>query len=414
MDLIVIGGGIAGLTLALAVHAAGAARRIRLFEAAPEIQPLGVGINLGPHAIKELSALGLQDELCARGCQPQDYAFFTQHGQLVYREPWGMAAGHQWPHLSIRRAELHKVLLDAVIERLGADNFITGHRCTGIEQDAAGVTAQFAGPDGAALPPQRGDVLAACDGIHSVVRAQFYPDEGAPVFRGVNLWRGVTRMQPFLTGRSIARVGARHRTLIIYPIRNNIDAAGNQLVNWVGEVEGDTAAPINWSKPGQLEDYYPYYKDWSYDWLDVAAMVRTADVVLSYPMVDRDPLPRWTFDRITLVGDAAHPMYPQGGNGGAQSIIDAATLARLFTSEADPVTALAAYEAARLPVTTKIVLQNRTAPPNVIVDTVEQRTGGKRFDKLEDIITQDEMRAIFENYQKAAGYHVQQVSRSQG
>jgi 2-polyprenyl-6-methoxyphenol hydroxylase-like FAD-dependent oxidoreductase len=414
MDVILIGGGIAGLTLALAIHKAGAARRIRVFEAAPEIHPLGVGINLGAHAVKELSALGLQDKLCALGCQPQDYAFFTQHGQFVYREPWGMAAGHQWPHLSIHRAELHKVLMGAAKTRIGTENFITGHRCVGVEQDDKRATARFVGPDGKALGPQSGDIVVACDGIHSAVRAQFYPQEGPLVFRGINLWRGVTRMQPFLTGRSIARVGARHRTLIIYPIRNNIDAAGNQLVNWVGEIEGDTAAPIDWSKPGRPDDYYPPYKDWSFDWLDVAAMVRNAEVVLSYPMVDRDPLPRWTFGRMTLAGDAAHPMYPQGGNGGAQAILDAAALARLLKSEAGPVAALKAYEAERLPVTTKIVLQNRTAPPNVIVDMVEQRTGGKRFDKLEDIITQDEMRAVFENYQKTAGYHVNQVSTTQG
>ena len=414
MDIVVIGGGIAGLTLALAIHAAGAARRIRVFEAAPEIHPLGVGINLGAHAIKELSALGLQDELCSRGSQPQDYSFFTQHGQFVYREPWGMAAGHQWPHLSIQRSELHGVLLAAARARLGAENFITGHRCVAVDQDDARATARFAGANGAALEPQSGDIVVACDGIHSAVRAQFYPNEGPPVFRGINLWRGVTRMQPFLTGRSMARVGARHRTLIIYPIRDAIDAAGNQLVNWVGEIESETAAPIDWSKPGRLEDYYPCYKDWSFDWLDVAAMVRDADRVLSYPMVDRDPIERWTFGRVTLVGDAAHPMYPQGGNGGAQAILDAATLARLIKSEGDPVAALAAYEAARRPVTTRIVLQNRTAPPNLIVDMVEQRTGGKRFGRLEDIITQDEMRAVFEDYQKTAGYHVQQVSRTQG
>ncbi|MPZ58338.1 MAG: flavin-dependent oxidoreductase [Rhizobiales bacterium] len=413
MEVIITGGGIAGLTLALATHASGAAKRIRIFEAAPDIRALGVGINLGPHAIKELSALGLEDALVAASCQPQDYAFFTRHGQLVYREPWGKAAGHQWPHISILRSELHRVLLDAVNERIGGANFITAHRCVGVEQSEVNVTAHFAGPDNAVRAPQSGDVLIACDGIHSVVRAQFYRDEGPFAYRGTNLWRGVTRRQPFLTGRSIARIGARHSTMIIYPIRNNIDAAGNQLVNWVAEIEREVAVPVDWSKPGQLEDFYPVYQDWSFDWLDAAEMIRSAEQILSYPMVDRDPLKRWTFGRVTLMGDAAHPMYPQGGNGGAQAIIDAATLGRLFETESDPAAALKAYEATRLPATSRIVLQNRSAPPNVIVDTVEQRTGGKRFEKLEDVITQDELRGIFERYQKVAGYHVTQIAQSQ-
>jgi 2-polyprenyl-6-methoxyphenol hydroxylase-like FAD-dependent oxidoreductase len=414
VELIIIGGGIGGLTLALAAHAAKAAARIRVFEAAPDIRPLGVGINLGPHAVKELSQLGLQDALAAVACRPQDYAFFTSHGQLVYREPWGLAAGHQWPHFSIHRADLHQVLLDAVRQRLGRQNFITGHRCIGIEQDNARVTARFAAADGAALESQQADVLVACDGIHSAVRAQFYPDEGPFTYRGINMRRGVTRQQPYLTGRSIARIGARHSTLIIYPIRDNIDAAGNQLVNWVAEIERDVAVPVDWNKPGRLEDFYPVYRDWTFDWLDVPAMMRAADAIFSYPMVDRDPLARWSFGRVTLLGDAAHPMYPQGGNGGAQAIIDAATLARLLAGEPDVAAALKAYEAARLPPTSRIVLQNRSAPPNVIVDTVEQRTGGKRFARLDDVISQDELRTIFERYQKVAGYHVQQVGRSQG
>src|SRR5229473_3058077 len=208
MDVIIIGGGIGGSALALALRASGVARRIRVYEAAAEMRALGIGIHVGVHAMKELSALGLEDALVATSCQPLDYAFFTRNGQLVYREPFGKAAGHQWPHICLARPDLQRV-------RIGPENFITGHRCTGVEQSGGRVTAHFVDPKGAALPEVTGDVLIACDGIHSAVRAQLYPDEGAFCFRGYNLWRGTTRRKPFLTGASIARIGTRHSTMII-------------------------------------------------------------------------------------------------------------------------------------------------------------------------------------------------------
>jgi 2-polyprenyl-6-methoxyphenol hydroxylase-like FAD-dependent oxidoreductase len=410
MEILIVGGGIGGLTLALALQAAGAARRIRVFEAAPEIRPLGVGINLGPHAVKELSALGLEEALSLRACQPQDYAFFTRHGQLVYREPWGRAAGHQWPHFSIHRADLHEVLLSALLERIGAENFVTGHRCVGVEQDANRVTARFVAPDGTALASHEGDALVACDGIHSAVRAQLHPGEGPFVYRGTNLWRGVTRQPPYLTGRSIARIGARHSTMIIYPIRDAIDAAGNQLVNWVAEIEREVAVPVDWNKPGRLEDFYPVYQDWTFDWLDVARMIRNADQILSYPMVDRDPLAQWTFGRVTLLGDAAHPMYPVGSNGAAQAILDARCLADWMKKAEHPMQALAEYEAERLPKTAEIVRLNRTGGPERVIDEVE-KLAPAGFEYVDRVLSRADREAIVKGYAGKAGFALSQVNR---
>ncbi len=406
-DILIAGGGIGGLTLALALHARGLGERVRLFEAAPVFREIGGGINLGPHAIKVFAELGLQPALEAAGILPLDYAFFTRFGQLVYREPWGLAAGHEWPHISIHRADLQAVLAAAVQGRLGADRVAMGHRCVGFSETGSGVVAHFA--DGRA--DAAGAVLVGCDGVHSAVRAQLVPGEGAPRFHGINLWRGVVAHAPILTGRSLVRIGAMHSTLIIYPIRDGVDEAGRQLLNWVAEVDAERAEVADWSRVGRLEDFLPVYRDWRFDWLDVPALLAATPEILAYPMVDRDPLARWTFGRVSLLGDAAHPMFPRGGNGGAQAILDARCLAQRFADMPD-VEALAAYEAERLGATSKVVLQNRSAPPNLIVDTVEKRTGGAPFERLDDVVSQAELREIFASYQKTAGYHVDLVGRT--
>ncbi len=413
--IIIIGGGIGGLTLALSLHAAGLGDKVRVFETVPELKPVGGGINLGPHAMKVFCELGLEDALLAVSKQPSDYAFFTKRGQLVYREPWGKAAGHKWPHVSIHRAELHKVLVDAIKARMGADALRLGHRCTRISQDENSVSATFALAGSETEDTHTGAVLVGADGVHSIVRKTLNPGEGGPCFHGINLWRGVARCKPFLTGSSIARVGAMHATIIMYPIRDNVDDEGNQLVNWVVEVDSQSAVKADWNGVARLEDFYPIFENWVFDWMDVAALIRSTDPILAYPMVDRDPLERWTDGRITLLGDAAHPMFPRGGNGGAQSILDAENLARQFgQSSGDFAAALQKYEAERRPATTRVVLQNRTAPPNLIVDTVEKMTEGKTFDKIEDVVPPETLREIFANYQKVAGYHVDVVGKQQG
>jgi 5-methylphenazine-1-carboxylate 1-monooxygenase len=414
MEIIIIGGGIGGLTTALALHASGVTGRVRVFEATPAIKPLGVGINLLPHAGRELVKLGLRDALARAGIEAKERLFFTHHGQLVFREASGVFAGHEWPHFSIHRGDLQMVLFEAAKERIGAANIICDHRCVSIEQDDEGATIRFVGGNGEALAPVRADVVIACDGIHSSVRKQFYPDEGEPLFHGINMWRGVTRAKPFLTGASAIRVGGLYTTgkLVIYPIRDNIDGVGTQLINWVAEIVTDTHGPVDWSKPGNLADFYDIFRDWTFDWLDAAALLRNAEFILSFPMVDRDPIKRWTFGRVTLLGDAAHPMYPRGGNGGAQSILDAVALAKLLAAEPNVVGALKAYETLRLPLTSRIVLENRTRPPDIIIDTVERRTNMQRFDNLDSIISQDELREMSESYQKIAGYDRASVAQN--
>jgi 2-polyprenyl-6-methoxyphenol hydroxylase-like FAD-dependent oxidoreductase len=405
MNVVIIGAGIGGLTLGLRLHQAGIPCLI--YEAAPEIKPLGVGINLLPHATKELAELGLLPELEAVAVTTRDISYFNRFGQLIYKEPSGRFGGYKWPQFSIHRGDLQMVLLNAFVERAGGDRLITGHRCTRIDQNDDSATAYFENPHTReTLPPQRGDIVVSCEGIHSVIRKQFYPNEGPPRYSGINMWRGVTRWKPFLTGASMVRVGWLNTAkVLIYPIRNNIDSEGRQLINWVVDIETPHyKQQRDWTRPGNLDDFIGAIDDWHFDWLDVPAMVRAADVILEYPMVDQDPLPRWSFDRVTLLGDAAHPMLPRGANGGAQAILDCKALCECLVNFADPVAALKAYEDRRLPPTANVVLTNRKNPPDAILREIYLRIGDKPFAHIDDVISHDELVAISERYQRVAGF----------
>ena len=237
------------------------------------------------------------------------------------------------------------------------------------------------------------------------IRKQLYPQEGDPIYSGVNMWRGVTYARPFLTGRSYVRAGwLSHGKLVIYPIRDAADGDGRQLINWVAEIETPHYKRRDWNRPGRLEDFAAAYADWHFDWLDVPALLSDAEMILEFPMVDQDPLPRWSFGRVTLLGDAAHPMYPRGANGAGQAVLDTRALADALAAEADPVAALRVYEAARLPATAKVVLTNRTSPPDVIIREVYLRTGDKPFKNIDDVISRDELIALSESYKRVAGY----------
>jgi 2-polyprenyl-6-methoxyphenol hydroxylase-like FAD-dependent oxidoreductase len=403
-EVIIVGAGIGGLTLALALHQAKIPCRV--FESAPAMKPIGVGINLLPHATKELAALGLEAELAAAAITTTDATFFNRFGQLIYQEPLGRAAGYEHPQFSIHRGDLQMILFDAFVARAGADKVVVGKHCSGVAQDEAGVTVNFA--DGSAV---RGRAVIACDGIHSAIRKQFYPDEGEPRYSGVNMWRGVTRWKPMLSGASMVRAGwLAHGKMVIYPIRP-AGEDGLQLVNWVAEIETPNHRKRDWNRSGSLDDFIPAFAHWHFDWLDVPAFIRAADSVLEFPMVDQDPLPRWSFERITLLGDAAHPMVPRGSNGAGQAILDARALTAALREHTDPVAALAAYEKQRLEATTRIVLTNRTNPPDAILREVFQRTKDKPFDAIEDVISREELVGLSEGYKQIAGYSKEALRR---
>jgi 2-polyprenyl-6-methoxyphenol hydroxylase-like FAD-dependent oxidoreductase len=405
MDVLVIGAGIGGLTLGLMLHARGIACRV--YEAAPEIRPLGVGINILPHASKELGALGLEGALTRVAVLTKEAAFFNRFGQLIYREPVGRDAGYAWPQYSIHRGDLQAVLLAAFLERVGGDRLHLGWKCVRAADGADGATAEFVdGSTGAALPAQHGCVVVGCDGVNSALRRQLHPDEGEPRYSGVNMWRGVTRWPPMLSGATMVRAGwLNPGKMVLYPIRDRVDASGRQLVNWLAEIETPHYLPRrDWARPGRIDDFIAPYRDWHFDWCDVPALIRGADAIYEYPMVDQDPLDRWTFGRLTLLGDAAHPMVPRGSNGAGQAILDARVLVDELAARRDPADALRAYEATRLPATSKVVLTNRTMPPDAILREVKLRTGDRPFARIEDVISLEALQAMSEGYKKVAGY----------
>ena len=407
-DVLIIGAGIGGLTLALSLHQAGISCTVR--EAAPEMLPLGVGINVLPHAVRVLDELGLVNALGTLGIETKESAFFNRYGQLIYVEPAGRRAGYDWPQFSIHRGDLQMVLANAVRERM-PDAIVTDRRCTGIELHDDSVTARFADTSGNEVERVRAAVVIGCDGLHSVLRRQFHPDEGEPRYSGINMWRGVSRWTPFLSGATMVRAGwFKPAKLVIYPIRDNIDGQGRQLVNWVVEIETPShLLRRDWNRQGRLDDFLPAIADWRFDWLDVPAMVSSAEAVYEFPMIDQDPLPQWTFGRATLLGDAAHPMVPRGSNGAGQSIIDARFLAGCLKRGGPTEASLHEYEATRREATTRVVLMNRANPPDAILREVWERSHDKPYAKIDDVISRAELAAIADRYRSVSGADIEML-----
>src|SRR5262245_18437682 len=408
MDIAIVGGGIAGLTLALALLQRGLSCRV--YESVSEVRELGVGITLLPHAMRELAALGLGEVLAARGIENRESCFFNRFGQLIYREPRGRFAGYPFPEVGLHRGRLHRTLWDAAVTRLGGQRLHTDHQCAGLEQSDRRVTLHFrSSATGAPRPSVTADLAIACDGVNSTVRRQFYPAD-ALRFVGINTWRGVTRARPFLTGRSYVRAGSmRSGNIVIYPIVDDVDGAGRQLINWPAQVLQPGYDRNDWIQAGRPEDFLHIYASWTFDWLDVPELIRRSDVIFEYPMVDKDPVARWTFGRVTLLGDAAHPMYPRGSNGAAQAILDARALADRLAEGGDPLAALAAYEAARAGPTAEVVRANRTIAPDYLIERVEELVGDRPFEDLGRHITQAELQRLSNDYKRIAGFALADV-----
>ena len=413
MKVIIAGAGVGGLVTALMLHARGI--DCEIFEQADAIRELGVGINTLPHAIKELAELGLLERLDAVAIRTYELFYTNRFGQEIWREPRGLDAGYDIPQFSIHRGRLQGVIFQAVRARLGESRIHLGCRLGSFTQDDTGVTAYFFDRDGSHRHTTRGDILVGADGIHSMVREKLFPNEGPPAWNGLMLWRGAIDWPAFLTGRSMVVAGGLAAKLVIYPIADG-SRPDKRLTNWavVGRVgDGSTPPPQkqDWSRPGRFEDLMPHVQRFRIPYVDARALIEATNEFWEYPMCDRDPLPRWSHGRVTLLGDAAHPMYPVGSNGASQAILDARFLADRLKDSEHAVHALWAYEQTRLPMTAEIVRMNRRGGPEGVIDAVEARAPDG-FSDIDDILSFEQRKAIVRGYASTAGFAREQVNKA--
>ena len=413
MKAIIAGAGVSGLALALMLRRRGVEAVV--YEQASEIREVGVGINILPHAIKELAALGLLPALDEAGVRTKELHYISRLGQKVWSELRGTDAGFDFPQFSIHRGRLQKLIYEAVLAELGRGAVRTGMRLQGFLQNEGGVVAQFVdSKSGLGSETVRGDVLIGADGIHSVVRRHFYPHEGRPSWQGLMLWRGAAEWPKFLTGRSMYIAGGMSAKIALYPIAPGATPQ-SRLTNWaiVARIADGAITPTpsdSWSRLGRMDEVIPYARRFTVPDVDVEALVRATPVCWEYPMCDRDPLPNWSFGRVTLMGDAAHPMYPVGSNGAAQALLDARCLADWLLKAEHPTQALHEYERERLPKTADIVRLNRLGGPERVIDEVEKRAPAG-FEFVDRVLSHTEREAIVKGYAGKSGFSLAQVNK---
>ncbi|WP_127533350.1 flavin-dependent oxidoreductase [Paenibacillus kobensis] len=399
----IIGAGIGGLVTALQLDRLGI--KVQVFESVEEIRALGVGINLLPHSVKVLTELGLAEELDREGVRTAELAYYNKFGQLIWKEPRGMDAGYQWPQYSIHRGKLQMLLMKEVQRRLGEHAIKTGHHLAEFEENADGVTAHFVNrKTGQTVGSHQADMMIGADGIHSIVRKAFYPDEGAPKYGGRILWRGTTDASPFMTGKSMIMMGHVDIKFVAYPI-SAPNPQGQSTINWIAEltVPDGMLDRTDWNRRANKEDFAAAFANWKFDWIDVPQLIEKSESVYEFPLVDKDPVKQWAFGRIALLGDAAHPMYPIGSNGASQAILDSEALSRSLQENVSMEAALQQYEALRLDKTTSIVLSNRENGPEIVMQIVEDRAP-HGFANLYDVVSRQELEDISTRYKKIAGF----------
>ncbi|MBS0540198.1 MAG: flavin-dependent oxidoreductase [Proteobacteria bacterium] len=400
MKILIAGAGIGGLTAAMCLARAGF--DVEVFDQVSELRPLGVGINIQAGAVRILSALGMEPALAATGIETRELRFANRHGQTIWADPRGRHAGLPWPQFSIHRGELQMILFETAKKIVGADRIKFGRRIAGFEQKGSKVVARFVDRAGNPVETAEGDLLVGADGIHSAVRAHFYPNEGPPKWQGIMMWRGITVGKPFLDGATMVQAGHHTQKFVCYPVSRRHAEKGEALINWICDLHMGDQAMLpreDWNRPGKLADFLPRFENWKFDWLDVPDVIRKAHTILEFPMVDRDPLPRWSHGRITLLGDAAHPMYPIGSNGASQAIIDGDALTQELLMGGDPEAALQRYEKRRLPPMARIVESNRRKGIDIMLDIVEQRAP-QGFDDLDAVLPPQELEKIVADYKQ--------------
>jgi 5-methylphenazine-1-carboxylate 1-monooxygenase len=407
MTILIAGGGIAGLSLGLTLQQIGVP--FHIYESAPELRPMGVGINLQPNAVRELFDLGLDAELDKIGIRTRQLGFYTKLGKTIWEEPRGLEAGYAWPQYSVHRGALQMMLYQALIARAGTDCITTGARAIGFEQTATGAALLLA--DGRR---KSGRLIVAADGIHSALRQQMYPNEGAPIWNGRILWRATTQGKPWKGEAAMVMIGHDSLRLVAYPI-SRPGADGMATLNWIAEKSFDPEAPWkkeDWNRAADINDFIAEFEEWHFDWIDVPGLIRGADTVYEYPMVDRDPLPQWRFGAVSLMGDAAHPTYPVGSNGASQAILDSRILGARFLALGVTEAALDAYEDEVRPLATAICKTNRAGKgPDGVLQQVEDLCAGD-FATIEDVIPHADLAAHAARYKSIAGFSIEALNAS--